>query len=97
MSAQIGGIIPPVITCFDKNGKIDENAQKELVRYLSKHVQGFYPCGTYGSGPLMTSEERKRVAEIVIKEKAMPCHHPCRGPFDGRSARSGKACRIGRG
>lgn len=69
MATKIGGIIPPVITCFDKNGKIDESAQKELIRYLSKHVQGFYPCGTYGSGPLMTSEERKRVAEIVIKEK----------------------------
>lgn len=69
MGSKIEGIIPPVITCFDKNGKVDESAQRELIRYLSKHVQGFYPCGTYGSGPLMTSEERKRVAEIVIKEK----------------------------
>jgi len=69
MAAKIEGIIPPVITCFDKNGAIDESAQRELIRYLSKHVQGFYPCGTYGSGPLMTTEERKRVAEIVLKEK----------------------------
>jgi len=69
MSPEIGGIIPPVITCFDKNGKIDESAQREIVRYLAKYVQGFYPCGTYGSGPLMSAEERKRVAEIVIKEK----------------------------
>jgi dihydrodipicolinate synthase/N-acetylneuraminate lyase len=69
MAVKIEGIIPPIITCFDKKGTIDEGAQKDLVRYLSKHVQGFYPCGTYGSGPLMTMEERKRVAEIVIKEK----------------------------
>ncbi len=69
MSVQISGIIPPVITCFDKSGKVDESAQRELVRYLAKHVQGFYPCGTYGSGPLMTTDERKRVAEIVIEEK----------------------------
>jgi len=69
MSVQISGIIPPVITCFDKSGKIDESAQRELVRYLAKYVQGFYPCGTYGSGPLMSADERKRVAEIVIKEK----------------------------
>ena len=69
MPNGIGGIIPPVITCFDKNGKIDERAQRELVRYLAQHVQGFYPCGTYGSGPLMSAEERKRVAEIVIAEK----------------------------
>jgi len=31
-------------------------------------VQGFYPCGTYGSGPLLSVEERKRVAEVVIDE-----------------------------
>lgn len=69
MSFTVSGIIPPVITCFDKRGEIDEGAQRDLVRYLSKFVQGFYPCGTYGSGPLMSSDERKKVAEIVIKEK----------------------------
>lgn len=69
MPIDISGIIPPVITCFDRQGTIDETAQRELIRYLAKHVQGFYPCGTYGSGPLMTSDERKRVAEIVIAEK----------------------------
>jgi dihydrodipicolinate synthase/N-acetylneuraminate lyase len=69
MSTDIFGVIPPVITCFDKNGKFDESAQRELIRYLAKYVQGFYPCGTYGSGPLMSAEERKRVAEIIIKEK----------------------------
>ncbi len=69
MSRSFTGVIPPVITCFDKAGNIDEQAQRTLVRFLSKHVQGFYPCGTYGSGPLMTTEERKRVAEIVNEEK----------------------------
>jgi 4-hydroxy-tetrahydrodipicolinate synthase len=69
MAKQFKGIIPPIITCFDKDGKIDEAAQREVVRFQAKHVDGFYPCGTYGSGPLMTVEERKRVAEIVIEEK----------------------------
>lgn len=69
MPDKFAGVIPPVLTCFDKNGAIDEPAQREIVRYLAKHVQGFYPCGTYGSGPLMSTAERKRVAEIVIKEK----------------------------
>lgn len=69
MTKQFKGIIPPVITCFDKDGRIDEAAQQRVVRFQAKHVDGFYPCGTYGSGPLMTIEERKRVAEIVIEEK----------------------------
>jgi N-acetylneuraminate lyase/4-hydroxy-tetrahydrodipicolinate synthase len=69
MTTDFSGIIPPVITCFDKKGAFDEGAQREIVRYLAKHVQGLYPCGTYGSGPLMTPAERKRVAEVIIKEK----------------------------
>lgn len=69
MNKEFKGIIPPVITCFGKDGKIDEAAQREVVRFQAEHIDGFYPCGTYGSGPLMTIEERKRVAEIVIEEK----------------------------
>jgi len=69
MTKQFKGIIPPLITCFDKEGRINETAQREVIRFQAKHVDGFYPCGTYGSGPLMTTEERKRVAEIVVEEK----------------------------
>ena len=72
MTEKFKGIIPPLITCFKENGSIDEKAQREFVRFQSKYVDGFYPCGTYGSGPLMTVDERKRVAEIVVEEKG-PC------------------------
>lgn len=67
--AKFSGVIPPVITCFDKSGGINEKAQRTLVRWLSERVQGFYPCGTYGSGPLMSTEERMKVAQIVNEEK----------------------------
>lgn len=63
------GIIPPVLTGFDKNGKVDQGRQREIMRFLNTHVHGFYPCGTYGSGPLMSLDERKRTAEIIIREK----------------------------
>jgi dihydrodipicolinate synthase/N-acetylneuraminate lyase len=68
VAKKITGIIPPLLTAFDKKGEFDPAAQKEIVRFLVDKVQGFYPCGTYGSGPLMTSEERKTVAELVINE-----------------------------
>ena len=67
---KIHGIIPPMITAFNKDGGFDEKAQREVVSFLVNKVQGFYPCGTYGSGPLMSVEERKRVAEVVIDETA---------------------------
>ena len=68
MAKKITGIIPPMLTAFDKKGDFDPTAQKEIVKFLVDKVQGFYPCGTYGSGPLMSSEERKAVAEVVINE-----------------------------
>jgi len=68
MQPTISGIIPPLLTAFDKSGAFDEKAQREIVSFLVDKVQGFYPCGTYGSGPLMSVEERKRVAEVVIDE-----------------------------
>jgi len=68
MAKKITGIIPPMLTAFDKRGEFDPSAQKEIVNFLVDKVQGFYPCGTYGSGPLMTAEERKQVAEVVIDE-----------------------------
>jgi dihydrodipicolinate synthase/N-acetylneuraminate lyase len=65
---EIGGIIPPVLTAFDKQGNFDERAQREIISFLIDKIQGFYPCGTYGSGPLMNVKERKRVAEVFIDE-----------------------------
>ena len=69
MSKEFTGIIPPALTCFTKDGKFDEATQREVIRFQAQHVQGFYPCGTYGSGPLMTVEERKQVAKVVVEEK----------------------------
>ena len=68
MESKISGIIPPLLTAFTKDGEFDEKAQRDIVSFLVDKVQGFYPCGTYGSGPLMNVEERKRVAEAVIDE-----------------------------
>lgn len=68
MEPRISGIIPPLLTAFDKTGAFDEKAQRDIVSFLVDKVQGFYPCGTYGAGPLMSVDERKRVAEVVIDE-----------------------------
>jgi|UniRef100_A0A7J3UZC1 dihydrodipicolinate synthase/N-acetylneuraminate lyase len=68
MEKKIGGVIPPVLTAFNKSGALDEKAQRDIVSFLIEHVQGFFICGTYGSGPLMSAEERKRVAEVIVDE-----------------------------
>jgi len=65
---KLKGIIPPIITPFKKNGEIDEEAYREVIEFLVGHIQGFFPLGTYGSGPRMSLEERKKGAEIIIDQ-----------------------------
>ena len=62
---KLKGVVPPMITPFTKNGDVDVEGLKKLVNYLMEHVDGLYICGSYGSGPLMSIEERKLVAEIT--------------------------------
>lgn len=63
------GVIPAVLTAFDKNEEIDEKGMRELVSYLiGKGVDGLYLTGSTGEGFTMSSEERKRVVEIVMDE-----------------------------
>lgn len=61
------GVVPPMITPFDGEGAVDFAGLEHLVDYLSDRVDGLYVCGSYGSGPLMTIPERKKVAEICVK------------------------------
>ncbi len=68
MTKIFTGIIPPVITSFDKKGNFDEKAQREVINFLTPKVNGFYPVGTYGSGPLMNVNERKKTAEVIVDE-----------------------------
>jgi len=69
MNKEIKGIIPPLLTPFTPEGEVYEKGLRRLVDFLILHrVDGLFLCGTYGSGPLMTIEQRKRVAEIVIDQ-----------------------------
>ena len=58
---KLSGIIPPLLTPFKENGEVDIDRIPPLVDFLKPYVQGFFVCGTYGSGVMMNVEERKRV------------------------------------
>lgn len=75
---KLRGVIPPMITPFDASGNLDLATLETLVKYLSQHVHGLFICGSYGSGPMMSLEERKQVAETTMKaadgKVAVVCH-----------------------
>lgn len=66
---ELQGIIPPLTTPFTEGGEVYEAGLRRLVSFqVEKGSHGLFICGTYGSGPLMTLEQRKKVHEIVVDE-----------------------------
>lgn len=65
------GVIPAVLTPFDRRGEVIESTLGEYVNWLiSKGVHGLFPCGTNGEGPVMTLAQRCRVTEVVLAAAA---------------------------
>jgi 4-hydroxy-tetrahydrodipicolinate synthase len=60
------GIFPALVTPFKSNGGIDEDAYRELIRFVLPDVDGVVPCGTTGEFSYMTLEERKQAVEICL-------------------------------
>jgi dihydrodipicolinate synthase/N-acetylneuraminate lyase len=63
---KLNGVVPPMITPFDAEGNLDIAMLKKLVAFLKDNVDGLFICGSYGSGPLMSIEERKKVTEVTV-------------------------------
>ena len=50
------GVYPALVTPFDKNGDVDEEAFRGLIRHVLPHVDGLVPCGTTGEFNYLTVE-----------------------------------------
>ncbi len=60
------GAIVAIVTPF-KNGKIDEDALRELIEmHVERGTDGIVPCGTTGESATLSHEEHDRVIEITI-------------------------------
>lgn len=62
------GIFPALVTPFDEEDRVDEAAYRELIRFVSPHVNGVVPCGTTGEFSYLSLEERKKAIEICLDE-----------------------------
>lgn len=66
---QIKGVIPALLTPFDKEENIDEKGIRGLInRLLDEGAHGLYLTGSTGEGFLMDQPERKKVVEIAMDE-----------------------------
>jgi len=65
---KIKGAMVAIITPF-KNGEIDEEAYRKLVRrQIDNGIDVIVPAGTTGEGATMDLSEHKRIVEITVEE-----------------------------
>jgi len=70
MYENIYGIVPPMTTPFRRDGSIDEDALRAETRYMvdTAKVHGVAVCGSTGEGHTLTTEETRRITEVVVHE-----------------------------
>ncbi|PNR95814.1 dihydrodipicolinate synthase family protein [Petrotoga sp. 9PWA.NaAc.5.4] len=65
---MLGGIVPAMLTPFNKKGEIDEKVIKDYLNFVEeKKVNGLFIGGTTGEGILLEKEEKRKLFEIVQK------------------------------
>jgi 4-hydroxy-tetrahydrodipicolinate synthase len=69
MGKEIKGIVVPVVTPFNKDESLNESALRRIVNYLIENgIHGLFPSGSQGELFSLSSDEKKRVMDIVIAE-----------------------------
>ena len=68
--AGLGAILTAIVTPFDDELNVDEEAFVALLHHLAGHgSDGFVVCGTTGEASTLTDEEHLRVVELAVQER----------------------------
>ncbi len=71
MAKPVRGIVVPVVTPFNADESINEAALRTIVDYLiANGVHGLFPCGSQGEFFALSTDEKKRVMDLVIEHAA---------------------------
>ena len=66
---NIDGVIPAMITSFNKDESINKEGIRKTINYLiSEKVNGLYITGSTGETFLMSQDEKKQAIEIIVEE-----------------------------
>jgi 4-hydroxy-tetrahydrodipicolinate synthase len=68
--SALGAILTAIITPFDADGVVDEQAFVDLMHHLAANgSDGFVVCGTTGEAATLDDEEHLRVVELALSER----------------------------
>jgi 4-hydroxy-tetrahydrodipicolinate synthase len=75
MTANLGAILTAMVTPFDADGRVDEEAAVRLMNHLVEHgSDGLVICGTTGEASTLSDEEHLGMIELAVQE--MKSTHP---------------------
>lgn len=67
---MINGVLVPNLTIFKVDGEVDYLKTKEHMQWMvNKGIQGFFLTGSYGSGPLLSLEEKLKIYDVASELK----------------------------
>ena len=67
---NLGTILTAIVTPFDEQGNVDEDAFVALMRHLATHgSEGFVVAGTTGEASTLTDEEQLALIELAAAER----------------------------
>jgi 4-hydroxy-tetrahydrodipicolinate synthase len=68
--ADLGAILTAIVTPFDDDLRVDEEAFVDLLRHLCTHgSDGVVVCGTTGEAPTLSDDEHLRLIELAVQER----------------------------
>jgi len=71
MAKEIKGIVVPVVTPFNGDETLNERGLRTIVDYLVDNgVHGLFPCGSQSEFWALTTDEKKRVTDVVLEQNA---------------------------
>lgn len=62
------GVLTALVTPFTADGLDESSLRNCVARQIQSGVHGLVPCGTTGEAPTLTTDEHRRVIEIVAEE-----------------------------
>jgi 4-hydroxy-tetrahydrodipicolinate synthase len=67
--AELGSILTAMVTPFDADGRVDEDAAVALMHHLVEHgSDGLVVCGTTGETSTLTDEEQLGMIRLAVEE-----------------------------
>lgn len=67
--AALGAVLTAMVTPFDADGRVDEEAAVRVMHHLIEHgSDGVVVCGTTGEAPTLSDEEHLGLVELAVGE-----------------------------